>query len=156
MTTLVQAALFVAALTSTQPATQPSASSARGAAPDSAAVTATVEAFHAALAAGDSAAAMALLAPDVVVQEAGDVETREEYAAHHVGADIEFERAVPGERKVGRVFQRGDVAWITATSVTRGTFRGRAIASQGAELMILSRSDVGWRIRAIHWSSHRL
>lgn len=123
--------------------------------PDSAAVVATVEAFHAALAAGDSASALALLAPDAVVLESGDLETRAEYAAHHLGADIAFTRAVPSRRQVTLVRVEGTVAWVAGTSITEGEFRGRPVNSQGAELMVLSRADAGWRIRAIHWSSHR-
>lgn len=41
---------------------------------DSASARKTVEAFHDALASGDSARALALLAPDVVVLESGEVE----------------------------------------------------------------------------------
>jgi ketosteroid isomerase-like protein len=122
---------------------------------DSAAVAAAVNRFHAALAAGDSAAALALLAPDVEVLESGDRETRAEYRAHHLAADIEFARTVRSERGPVRVRVRGDVAWATTMSTTRGTFRGRAIDSAGAELMVLVRTGSGWRIAAIHWSSHR-
>lgn len=122
---------------------------------DSAAAAAAVNRFHAALAAGDSAAALALLAPDAEVLESGDSETRAEYRAHHLPADIEFARAIRSERGPVRVRVRGDVAWATTTSTTRGTFRGRAIDSAGAELMVLVRTRAGWRIAAIHWSSHR-
>jgi hypothetical protein len=99
---------------------------------------------------------MRLLAPDAVVLESGDTESRAEYAAHHLAADIEFVRTVPGERKVTGIRVEGTVAWVTATSTSRGEFRGRAVASQGAELIIVSRTGSEWRIRAIHWSSHRL
>jgi hypothetical protein len=34
-----------------------------------------------------------------------------------------------------------------------GTFQGRAVDLLGSELMVLSRSPDGWRIRAIGWSS---
>lgn len=122
---------------------------------DSAAVAAAVNRFHAALAAGDSAASLALLAPDAEVLESGERETRAEYRAHHLAADIEFARAVRSERGPVRVRVHGDVAWATTMSTTRGTFRGRAIDSTGAELMVLVRTDGGWRIAAIHWSSHR-
>jgi ketosteroid isomerase-like protein len=122
---------------------------------DSAAVANTIQRFHAALAAGDSAGAMALLAPDVEVLESGDRETRAEYRAHHLAADIEFARAVRSQRGPVRVRVRGEVAWATTTSVTRGEFRGRAVDSAGAELMVLVRTPAGWRITAIHWSSHR-
>lgn len=125
----------------------------RDAAEDSAAVVATVERYHAALTAGDSAAALALLAPDAVVLESGGMETREEYRGHHLPADIEFARAIHSERGPIRMTVRGDAAWAWSTSTTRGEFRGRKIDSRGAELMVLTRSDDGWRIAAIHWSS---
>ncbi|MDH5283681.1 MAG: nuclear transport factor 2 family protein [Gemmatimonadota bacterium] len=124
--------------------------------PDSAAVASVATAFHAALAAGDTAAILRLLAPDAVILESGDLESRTEYAAHHLPADIEFARSVPGDRVVSGIRVEGSVAWVTAMSTNRGEFRGRAVASQGAELMILSREGGTWRIRAIHWSSRRL
>lgn len=120
-----------------------------------AAAVATLERFHRALAAGDRAGALALLAPDALIVESGEVQTRDEYAAHHLPADIAFARAIPGERQVVRAEQRGDAVWVTATSSTRGTFNGRAVDSAGAELAVLVRTPTGWQIGAIHWSSHR-
>jgi len=110
-------------------------------------------AFHAALAAGDAAAAEALLAPDAIVLESGHVETRSEYVAGHLAADIEFARAVRSQRSDVRVVRAGDVAWVSASSRAEGAFRGRDVRSQGAELIVLARGAQGWRIRAIHWSS---
>ena len=121
---------------------------------DSAEVAQTLERWQRALAAGDSATALALLAPDAIVLESGDVETRAEYRAHHLGADIAFVRAVPSTRTRARIVVDGDVAWATSTSTTQGTFRGRPVNSAGAELMVLTRAPAGWSIRAIHWSSH--
>jgi hypothetical protein len=46
------------------------------------------------------------------------------------------------------------VAWVAATTTVIGSYRGRRVDSQGAELMVLSQARDGWRIRAIHWSSH--
>jgi ketosteroid isomerase-like protein len=120
---------------------------------DSAAVASVIERFHAALASGDSAAALALLAPDVTVLESGGVETLEEYRSHHLPGDIQFARAVPRSRAPIKVALAGDMAWATSTGVTQGEFRGRAINSNSAELMVLTRSGGGWLIRAIHWSS---
>lgn len=114
---------------------------------------AAVAAFHQALAAGDSTAALALLAPDAVILESGDLETRTEYRSHHLPADIAFVRAVPSTGEPPRVVLSGNVAWVTSTSRSTGTFQGRAVNSQNAELMVLSRDSSGWRIRAIHWSS---
>lgn len=123
---------------------------------DSAAVTATVSSFHAALTRGDGSAALRLLAPDAVILENGSVETREEYRSHHLSADMEFAQAVPARQGAMQVTVSGDVAWVSSSSVTKGTFRERAINSAGAELVVLSRTSAGWVIRAIHWSSRTL
>lgn len=120
---------------------------------DSATVAATVDRFHAALAAGDSTAALGYLDDDVVVLESGGVESREQYRAHHLAADIAFSRAVPSTRSPSRVRVLGDVAWVSSTSITQGEFNGRAVNSSGAELMVLRRTPRGWKITAIHWSS---
>lgn len=121
---------------------------------DSADAVAVVDAFHRALAAGDSLAALAFLAPDVVILESGGAETRDEYRSHHLPGDIAFARAVPSRREALAVTVQGDVAWVTATSTTQGQFRDRQINSAGAELVVLTRSGSGkWMIRAIHWSS---
>ncbi|MDQ3696808.1 MAG: DUF4198 domain-containing protein [Gemmatimonadota bacterium] len=120
---------------------------------DSAAVVGVVERYHRALADGDSATALALLAPDAVILESGGFETRAEYRSHHLPGDIQFARAIRSDRGPVRVSIRGDIAWASSTSTTQGEFRGRAINSAGAELMVLSREPDGWKIRAIHWSS---
>ena len=143
--TLRLSALLLAITLSSRPAMAQTA--------DSAHVVATVEAFHAALAGGDSAAALTLLAPDAIVLESGARETRDEYRAHHLPADIEFARTVESIAANMNVTIIGDVAWVSSSSTTRGTFRGRAVDATGAELMVLARSDSVWVIRAIHWSS---
>lgn len=124
-------------------------------APDSVAIAAAAAAFHEALAAADAAAAMALLADDAVVMEGGALESRAEYEAHHLAADIEFARVMANERVVRGVRQEGDVAWLWATTACRGTWHGREVDAAGAELLTLSRRDGAWRLRAIHWSSQR-
>ena len=121
--------------------------------PDSAAVIEVVDRYHAALARGDSATALQLLASDAVILESGGAESRDEYRAHHLPADIAFAAAVRAQRTVTRVVVRGDMAWVASTSTSQGEFRGRTINSAGAELMVLSRTGDGWRISAIHWSS---
>jgi ketosteroid isomerase-like protein len=120
---------------------------------DSTDVVATVERYVNALSRGDSATALALLAADAVIVESGGIESREQYRSHHLPADIAFARGVPSVHSARRAVVRGDAAWVTSTSTTRGEFRGRQVNSTGAELMILSRESDGWKIRAIHWSS---
>lgn len=120
---------------------------------DSMAVAGVVDRYHHALAAGDSAAALALLSPNAMILESGSVESLREYRSHHLPADIAFARAVKGTRSPVRVTVRGDVAWTSATSTTRGKYRRKTVNSSGAELMVLTRSVDGWTISAIHWSS---
>ena len=128
---------------------------AQGPAADTTAVRATVRQFHDALGRGDSAAALALLASDAVILEAGGIESRDEYRAHHLPADIRFAAAVPAKTGDVTVTLAGDVAWVTSSSEVTGSFEGRPVNSVGAELVILTRAREGWRIRAIHWSSRR-
>ena len=120
---------------------------------DSASVVSVIERFHAALAAGDSTAALQLLAPDAMILESGGVETRAEYQSHHLAGDIAYAKSMRSTRGPIRVSVRGDVAWAASTSTTTGESRGRQVNSAGAELMVLTRTAAGWRISAIHWSS---
>jgi ketosteroid isomerase-like protein len=123
-------------------------------APDREAIATTVTAFHDALAKGNRNAALALLAPDVQILETGHRETRDEYEKRHLDSDIEFAKAVPSTRGALVVRQEGNVAWTTATGRSKGSLRGRNFDAENAELMVLVKTDDGWRIRAIHWSSH--
>ncbi len=124
-----------------------------GAHPDSAAVVAVVNRYHAALSSGDSAAALELLADDAIVLESGGTETRAEYRSHHLGSDIAFARAVKSVRSPLAVTVNGNTAWTSGTSTVVGEFNGRPINSAGAESMVLTRSGDSWEIRSIHWSS---
>ena len=126
------------------------------AAEDSAAVVEVMRRFRQALMAGDSASALALLHDDVRVLESGGIETREEYAGHHLPADMAFLQAIPGSSELVRLDIRGDVAWASSTSVQQGSFRDRPVNSRGAELMVLVRTPDGWRIAAVHWSSRNV
>ncbi len=117
------------------------------------AVTAVVDAFHAALSSGQADKALELLAADAIMLEAGGVETRAQYAKDHLPLDIEYEKTVTTKRTPIRVVVSGAAAWATSTSETTGTYNGRPVDSIGAESMVLTRETAGWRIRAIHWSS---
>ena len=124
--------------------------------PEQRAVVAIVEAFHDALRRGDSTAALRLLAPGALILEAGGLESRDEYRAHHLPGDIAYARSVSSRRDEPEVIVAGDVAWVVGTSRSSGMFRDRAVNSANAELVVLSRNGEGWRIRAIHWSSRTI
>lgn len=145
----------IALLTTVFPSTARAQHEGHAAPGDSAAVAAIVVKFHGALVAADSAAALALLADDAVILEGGGVETRAEYRSHHLPADIRFEQSVKIARGPIHVRIRGDVAWAASTSQATGEMSGRPVNSRSAELMVLVRSEGGWKIAAIHWSSQR-
>ena len=125
----------------------------RAQAADSAAAVAVVAKFHASLAAGDSTAALSLLADDVRILETGGVEDKQHYRSGHLAGDLNYAKAVPSQRTTVSVMIRGAAAWVVSTSTTVGDYNGRAINSQGAELMVLSKGADGWKISAVHWSS---
>lgn len=122
---------------------------------DSVAIIGVASRFHEILSTGDTTGINALLAPDLRVLEGGTVENRQEYFSHHLSADIEFAKAVKEERTPFTYRCEGNVAWLISTSTSTGKFGGRDINSAGAELLILSPTQKGWQIRAVHWSSAR-
>ena len=126
------------------------------AAPDSAAIKAAVEGFANALQKGDAAAAMDWLAPDALIIESGSQQTRAEYEQKHLHEDMAMLKEVPMTRSDLVVKQDGSTGWATSLYRINGTFEGKEINSQGAELMVLTKTTAGWKIRAIHWSNHAI
>lgn len=113
-----------------------------------------VAAFHAALAAGDGDAALAVMAPEVVILESGGGEkSRDEYASHHLAGDMRFAGASERETLEQRQETFGDTAIVLTWTRTTGTFGERQIDSNGVETMVLNRSGGEWRIVHVHWSS---
>lgn len=113
-----------------------------------------VDAFHRALSAGDTKAALSHLAEEALIFESGGVERgKQEYASHHLAADAAFSQAVPSKvtRRVGHV--AGTTAWIASEGRTTGTFRSKAVDLKTVETMVLRRTGANWRIVHIHWSS---
>jgi ketosteroid isomerase-like protein len=113
-----------------------------------------VAAFQESLSRGDRAGVIGALAPDVIIFESGGAElSRDEYASHHLGADMEFSKATKRkviDRKSGAA---GDAAWVLTRSRTSGTFRDKQVDLNGTETMLLRKTADGWRIVHIHWSS---
>ena len=121
---------------------------------DAASAASVVDAFHAALASGNTDGALALLSSDVLIFETGGAErSRDEYAGHHLGSDAAFSAAVPSTvtRRAGHVM--GDVAWISSEGRVTGEYNGRAIDRLTVETMVLVRHSETWMIHHIHWSS---
>lgn len=115
---------------------------------------AVVDAYGAALKAKDDAAIRAMLAPDVIIAEGGGAERSvDEYAGHHMPADMAFTAAVDFSVKKRDVIAKEDLATVISESQIHGTFRGENVHSRMMETMVLRRDDDRWRIVHIHWSS---
>lgn len=115
-----------------------------------------LEAFHAALTSGDKVKALSLLSPDITIYESGYVErSRDEYAHHHLGGDMEF--AKNSTRKVLKQTERidGNTAVVLEETETTGTSRGKPVHVLGTGTAILERKGDGWVIVHVHWSSRK-
>lgn len=116
--------------------------------------TETVKKFHEALAAENKEAALVLLTSDVLIFESGGAElSRDEYAGHHLGADMQFSAATDRKITDQQAGLSADIAWVFTRSATTGTFRDKEINSRGVETMLLRHTVEGWKIFHIHWSS---
>ena len=118
------------------------------------AAVATVDAFGNALAAGDFKTVESLLDPDVLILESGGAERdRAEYMGHHAIADAQFlmNAHVQTGRRRARV--SGDLAWVATESELHATDDGKPMTLLSTETMVLRKTDGGWRIVHIHWSS---
>jgi len=116
----------------------------------------SLAAFHAALAAGHKTTALELLAPKVAIYESGYVEaSRDEYASHHLGSDIDFAKA--STRKVLRHSEKidGNTAIIWEETETTGTFGGAPVHSFDTETAVLEKRGGQWLITHVHWSSRK-
>lgn len=112
-----------------------------------------VDAFHAALDRGDTAAAV-LLADALVVFEGGEAErSKAEYAGHHLPADAVFPRAVGSQLTRRSGGASGDLAWVASEGRMRGRYKDRDVDRITTETMVLRRAAGGWKIVHAHWSS---
>ena len=116
----------------------------------------TLAAFHDALTSGDKARAVSLLSPEIAIYESGYVErSRDEYASHHLGGDIEF--AKNSTRKVLKQTERidGNTAVVWEESETTGTVRGKPVHVFGTGTAVLEMKGDAWAIVHVHWSSRK-
>ena len=116
--------------------------------------TATVNQFRGALQDGNLAQVLALLAPDVLIYEAGEQQvSRDEYAARHLKADIALLATVYVDvlAQTGRV--DGNTAWVTTRSRLVSREADPRAPATVTETIVLRRLAADWRIVHVHWSS---
>lgn len=114
------------------------------------------ERFGSALKAGDRAAVLECLAPEVVIFEHGGAElSREEYTSHHLDGDLAYLAGIE-VRVVDRKLLGGDDRAILLTRTeSSGQYDGKPVKSRGTETLVLERRGERWLIVHVHWSSGR-
>ncbi|WP_290884525.1 nuclear transport factor 2 family protein [Arenimonas sp.] len=115
---------------------------------------AVVERFSAALAAGQLDAAGAELDPNVLILESGGAErSAAEYLGGHAKGDAAFLQTAHIQllRRTAQV--SGDLAWVASESELHLSKDGKPVTVLSTETMLVQRSDAGWKIVHIHWSS---
>lgn len=113
-----------------------------------------VDEFHQALGKEDSALALSLLSPDVVVFESGEADpTRDAYAVAHLPWDMraarQTERVLLNRQDGGSGAQR----WVLSTYRVTGRIDGDSINRTILETAILREIGGVYRIVHLHWSS---
>lgn len=120
--------------------------------------TAAVDGFHQALQLGDTAAAISLLARDLVVYEFGVIDpTLEAYAFRHLPLDMDLAAATNWELEERQVGGDGDARWVTSSyRVTGYDATGTAMDYMVMESAFVVRTGGAFRIAHLHWSTDNL
>ena len=114
----------------------------------------TTTQFSEALDNGDEQTIKSLLASDVLIYEGGGVESSlEEYASHHLSADIKFLSGMKREVISQAIFDYGDIAVVTTEARLQGNYREQPVDSKSTETLLLKQDGESWKIIHIHWSS---
>jgi len=114
----------------------------------------TVKQFHYGLRNGDEKLARRQLADDVLIYEGGGVErSAEEYANHHMKADMKFLKALQIKNQEHQVKTIGNMAISTARSTMKGNYQGKQVDISSMESIVLRKSNGAWLITHIHWSN---
>lgn len=118
---------------------------------------AVADALHEAISAGDEAALSEILDPQVLIFESGGVESSlEEYASHHMQADIAFMAEIEREVLSREVITDGSLSVVTTRSRLHGKYQGRDMNLASNETLVIRSEVREARITHIHWSSTEL
>ncbi len=89
-----------------------------------------------------------------MIYESGFAErSRDEYAGHHLGADIGFAKTTTRKVLQHGVKVNGPLAVIWEETETAGTADGKPVRSLSTETTMLEKKGKGWVIMHLHWSS---
>jgi ketosteroid isomerase-like protein len=116
----------------------------------------TVDAFRAALRAGDLPTLRTLLAHDVLILEGSGAErSAEEYLGGHAISDAAFLKDAHIRQTARTTKVDGTMAWVATESELHVERDDKPLTLASAETMLLQKIGNDWRIVHIHWSSAR-
>lgn len=115
---------------------------------------AAARAFSAALKNGDRKAALASLSAQASISEDGHTQTRSEYAATHLAADIAFLKDAQITPISFGSNTDGDAAMVGGENEIRATSsKGKPVALRSRELLRLKHEGAAWKIVDVQWES---
>jgi ketosteroid isomerase-like protein len=114
---------------------------------------AAARAFQAALQHGDRAAVLALLAAEARISEGGHTQTRDEYAADHLGADIAFLKTARITPVSLGSMPMGDTAMVGSESDLQATVKGKPAMLRSREMLNLRKDGDSWKIVSVQWQT---
>ena len=115
-----------------------------------------VDQFGKALASGDLKTVGDLLDPAVLILESGGAEhSRDEYLGGHGKSDAAFLKGAHITLKRRTASASGDFAWVGSESEIHAMKGKEMLMIASTETMVLRKTDQGWKIAHIHWSSRR-
>jgi hypothetical protein len=110
--------------------------------------------FHNALKLGHKKKARSLLDDNVIIFEGGGVEkSADQYANHHMLADMKYLAKIKTEVLTHNVKIVGDMAYSMSQTKSIGQIKGKFINAEGLESMVLQKNKNQWKIVHIHWSN---
>ncbi len=115
----------------------------------------TLTQFHEALQKGNAETVLSLLANDAQIFESGYAESKSEYAAHHLAADIEYSKATRDKNLKQTQFCDQHLCVVQNQNETTGEFKQKTVHSIGMETAVLKKINDRWQIIHLHWSSRK-
>lgn len=109
--------------------------------------------FDAAISSGDEEAIRSVLHESVLIYEGGKVEASlEEYAAHHMKADMAYMAGIEKEIISRTVLEDNGIAVVTTQYRMRGSYGGNPVDRISLETLVMRDIGEGWKIVHVHWS----
>lgn len=108
--------------------------------------------FHRALKSGDRQKAISLLDEHVVIFEGGVERSAQQYAAHHMQADMQYLATINTQLLEHSVTANNNLAYSFAISQVTGRYKEKDLNYQSLESIVLRFTNNEWKIVHIHWS----